>query len=273
MSTLLPAALAGVAVAVAGALPAGATLRLRELPAAGPPVATRKAAALRCTLPVAAGVGGLLLLGPAGAGLTALAALAAVRVLVARSGAADRAQERRRAVEACAVLAAELRAGRTAVESLNASAEVAVGPCALALLSAARTASWGGDVGGSLLAAAAGSAVPEVLRALAACWRVCDRAGSGLAAAVDRLADGLRSRQAQERAVSAALAGPRASAGLLALLPLAGIALAAGLSAHPLHVLLHTPLGVACLIAGASLDALGLWWTARLVSSASRAAG
>ncbi len=274
MSTLLPAVLAGMAVVMAGALPTGAALRLRALPAVGRPVVARQAVPWRHGPPVAAGVGGLLVLGPAGAGLAVLAALAAGRLFAARSAAADRAQERRRAVEACAVLAAELRAGRTPVEALNASAELAVGACARALLSAAHTASWGGDVGAALLAGAtAGSAVPEMLRALAACWQVCDRAGSGLAAAVDRLADGLRSRQAQERAVSAALAGPRASAGLLALLPLAGTALAAGLGAHPVHVLLHTPLGVACLLAGAALDALGLWWTARLVSTASRAAG
>ena len=273
MSPVLPAALAGVAVALAGALPAAATLRLRALPALGPLPAAQRAAPWRRTVPVAAGVGGLLLLGPAGAGLTALAAFAALRVLAARSAAAVRTQERRRAVEACAVLAAELRAGRTSAQALGASSEVAVGACRQALLTAARAAHWGGDVAAALLAAATASAVPEVLRALAACWQVCDRSGSGLAAAIDRLADGLRARQAQELAISAALAGPRASAGLLAMLPLAGMALAAGLGAHPVHVLLHTPLGVGCLFAGAALDALGLWWTTRLVSSASRVGG
>ena len=95
--------------------------------------------------------------------------------------------------------------------------------------------------------------------------------GVGLAGAVDRLAEGLRSAQQQELAVQAALAGPRASAGLLAVLPLAGVALAAALGAQPGHVLLHTPVGLGCLLAGAALDALGLWWTARLVDRAGRA--
>ena len=83
--------------------------------------------------------------------------------------------------------------------------------------------------------------------------------------------DGGRARETQRRQVAAALAGPRASAALLALLPLAGVALAAGLGARPLHVLLHTPLGVGCLLLGAALDLLGLWWTTRIVARAAQA--
>lgn len=112
--------------------------------------------------------------------------------------------------------------------------------------------------------------VPHVLRALAACWRVCSAAGAGLAGAVDRMADGLRAAQAQQRLVESELAGPRATAGLLAVLPLAGVALGAALGAQPLTVLLHTRLGAACLTVGLALDALGVWWTGRIVA---RAAG
>ena len=54
------------------------------------------------------------------------------------------------------------------------------------------------------------------------------------------------------------------------LLPLAGVALAAGLGARPGYVLLHTPLGVGCLVLGLVLDGTGLWWTARLVARAGR---
>jgi tight adherence protein B len=114
------------------------------------------------------------------------------------------------------------------------------------------------------------SGVAPLLRSLSACWTVCATSGSGLAAAVERLAEGLRAEQAQRRAVDAELAGPRATAGLLAVLPGAGLLMAAGLGADPLHVLLETPLGLVCLVLGLGLDGLGVLWTSRLVA---RAAG
>lgn len=188
-----------------------------------------------------------------------------------RQAAQERQRERRSAAEACVALAAELRAGRSPAEALGTAAELARGPAQGALLAAAAAARLGGDVPAALVSGvAAGSTAPEVLRGLGACWRVCARAGSGLAAAVDRLSEGLRSQQAQEQAVEAALAGPRASAAMLAVLPLAGVALAAGLGARPGHVLLHTPVGVGCLVLGLVLDGAGLWWTARLVARAGR---
>jgi tight adherence protein B len=78
----------------------------------------------------------------------------------------------------------------------------------------------------------------------------------------------MRAAEAQRRAIEAELAGPRASAQLLAVLPLVGVGFAAALGAHPVHVLLHTPVGVGCLLAGLLLDATGVLWTRRLVSAA-----
>ena len=172
-----------------------------------------------------------------------------------------------RAVEACGALAAELRAGRPPADALDRAASVAAGPFRDALQAAAATARLGGDVAAALTAPAAGrpSAVAQVARALAACWTVCAGTGAGLAAAVERLEEGLRADRAQQQALAAELASPRATAGLLAVLPVAGLLMAAGLGADPLHVLLHTPLGLVCLAAGLSLDAAGVWWTQRLV--------
>jgi tight adherence protein B len=185
----------------------------------------------------------------------------------ARVVAAGRHTERTRALEALAVLAADLRVGRGPADALAAAADVAVGGTSRALLAAASAARLGGDVPGALTAEP--SAVSDVLRGLAACWTVCLVAGSGLASGVDRLTEGLRAAEAQRRAVDAELAGPRATALLLAALPLAGIGLAGALGADPLRVLLHTPAGVSCLIAGIALDAAGWLWTRRLVAGAS----
>jgi tight adherence protein B len=190
-----------------------------------------------------------------------------LRLRRSRAVAAARSQEQAQAVEACAALAGELRAGRGPADALAAAAELATGPFADSLRTAAGSLRLGGDPT-SALRASSDSAVPEVLRSLAACWTVCAGSGAGLATAVERLEEGLRAGQAQRRAVDAELAGPRATAGLLAVLPAGGLLLAAGLGADPLSVLLTTPVGLLCLTVGLALDGLGLWWTGRLVAAA-----
>ncbi len=246
--------------------------------------------------------------GPVVAALAAAGTGAVTRWWSGRIASAQREQERTRAVEACGALAAELRAGRSPAQALAVAAARGTGASGRALASAAAAAELGGDVAAALLSAcgrpahdgageqrrtkirgtenrAAGSrtfstraldssghvaptAVAPVLRALAACWTVCAGTGSGLAAAVERLEEGLRADAGQRRALQAELAGPRATAGMLAALPLAGLLLAAGLGADPLHVLLETPVGLVCLVAGLGLDAVGLLWTGRLVARA-----
>lgn len=208
--------------------------------------------------------------GPVAAALVLLVAGAVARQWPRHLATRDRVRERAGAAEAVAVLAAELRAGRPPAQALVAAAGVAVGPLAAALRAAATAGTVGGDPVRALLSAADGTAVPATVRGLAACLQVCGSTGSSLAAAVDRLAEGLRAETEQRLAVEAELAGPRATAGLLAVLPLAGVALAAGLGARPVHVLLRTPVGVGCLAAGLGLDLLGVWWTGRIVAAAQR---
>jgi tight adherence protein B len=267
---LLAAVLAAAAVGCLVGLPRPGGLRLdavRVVPAAsrGAPPFWLPAAFI--VAPAA------ILLGPVVALLLSAGALALRRTAAVRRRTVARRAERRRAVEACATLAGELRAGRSPAAALTVAAELAGGPSRDVLLSAAAAARLGGDVAGALLPADApvsgpATAVPEVLRALAACWTVCAASGSGLAAAIDRLEEGLRADQDRRRAVEAELAGPRATAGMLAVLPFAGLLLATGLGADPAHVLLHTPLGLVCLAGGLFLDGLGLLWTGRLVARA-----
>lgn len=220
------------------------------------------------TVPVL--LAGVVLLGsgPVAAIGVLLVVLLGRRALTRRRAARAREAERAGAGEALAVLASELRAGRPPGVALEVAAEVAVGPLASALSAAAASGRLGADPAGCLLRGADASAVPQLLRGLGVCWQVCGSTGSSLAAAVERLAEGMRAEQVQRRAVDAELAGPRATAAMLAALPLAGIALAAGLGARPVHMLLHTPLGMACLGVGVGLDLFGLWWTDRLVTAA-----
>ena len=290
MTALWAAVLAGAATASLLGLPRAAALRVRDVvrPAAGvqarivagpvsaaphPPAVGPAGRRMRRSWPVLAAGPLLVVLAAAGAGalvpllLACVGAVAVARVRRARTTAAARRDERSRAVEACAALAGELRAGRAPADALDAAAELGTGPFALALRTAAGAVRLGGDPAPALRPPP-DCAVPEVLRALAACWTVCAGSGSGLAVAVERLEEGLRAEQAQRRAVDGELAGPRATAGLLAVLPAGGVLLAVGLGADPLSVLFTTPLGLTCLAVGLGLDALGLWWTGRLVAGA-----
>lgn len=198
-----------------------------------------------------------------------LVAAAARRALTRRRQAAGQAAERASAIEAVAALAAELRAGRAVPDALLVASGLAEGPTGLGLAGAGRALRLGADPVPLLQGAAAESAAGPALRGLAACLAVCAGSGASLARAVDTVAAALREEAEQRLAVETELAGPRATALLLAGLPVAGTAMAAALGAHPLQVLLHTVVGGTCLVVGVVLDLLGLTWTERLVARAS----
>lgn len=177
----------------------------------------------------------------------------------------------------CGALAGDLRAGRPPHTALGESIEAAgwvdvpeLSGAARLLLSAAR---FGGDVPQTMRAAARLSEGMRGLAAVAACWQVAVDGGAGLAAALDRVAAALRAEADQRDDLRAQLAGPRSTAGLLALLPLFGVVLGAGLGARPAQILLHTPTGLGCLLAGGLLEWAGLAWTARIIRAAESGRG
>ncbi len=179
------------------------------------------------------------------------------------NGRREAARRRAAVIELCSALGAELRSGATARDALMAASRDVPGVDHLAAVAAAPH----GDVAQALRATAErnGSAG---LRRLAACWQVSERSGSGLAPSVSRLATTLRDEEQVRREVAAQLAGPRATAVLLALLPLFGLAMGNALGANPLAVLVGTPVGRACLVLGLLLEAAGLLWTARITRRA-----
>ncbi|QHA09786.1 hypothetical protein GQF42_24395 [Streptomyces broussonetiae] len=185
------------------------------------------------------------------------------RVRLARQ--AGRTRERRAdaVITLCGTLAGEVRAGRQPGEALLRAARDSggLGDARAAVVAAAR---FGGDVPGAL-AVAARQPGAEGLLGLAACWRVAVDQGAGLAAGLDRLDVALRAERDQRADLCAQLAGARATAVLLAVLPALGLLLGAGMGAHPLDVLLHTGPGLACLVVGTAFEAAGLAWAARIV--------
>ncbi len=174
-------------------------------------------------------------------------------------------------IELCQGLVAELAAGGTPGEALSRAASALTPPDVEAFTAVAAVAKDGGDVAAALL-----RAVPprggEGLVRLAACWRVSVATGGGLAALVERLGGSLREAEAHRQDLDAQLAGPRATARLLAVLPALGLLMAAGLGMSPLAFLFGEPAGIGCLLTGLLLDGAGVWWTNRLVARAAEPA-
>jgi tight adherence protein B len=183
--------------------------------------------------------------------------------LIASMLARRRDTARRRALlSAVRVLAAELGAGSRPAAALSAAAEVAPEHREVFTV-ASGAASTGADVAPLL------ATMPE-LGGLARAWHVGSAAGVPLADVLARVADDLAAREQQRRSVSSVLAGPRASAALLAGLPVLGVGLGAALGAHPVATLLGSSGGRLLCCVGVALDAVGVLWTARLILRAER---
>lgn len=183
-------------------------------------------------------------------------AAAAVVVRMASGIRADRAAAalRGRVVEACDSLRAELVAGQPPAAALE-----RVGTDWPFLAPAARVARAGGDVPASLRQLGAQPGAGD-LRVVAAAWQVAHRAGHGLAAALGRVADELRAAEQTRRVVAGELASARATARLVAALPVAALLLGSGSGADPWTFLLTEPAGLACLGGGLGCLVAGLAW-------------
>lgn len=163
-------------------------------------------------------------------------------------------------LSALSALAAELRAGQPMDDALRAVSDQAATGTGRDFQAAARAVSMGGDP----VRVLRGSASP-IARGISEIWELSDATGCPLADAVDGVERDARARHAQRDRLRALLAGPRATAGLLAALPLLGIAMGGAIGADPLYVLAHSPIGGILLIAGTSLIAAGVLWMRAIV--------
>ncbi|PZQ89623.1 MAG: pilus assembly protein TadB [Leifsonia xyli] len=116
--------------------------------------------------------------------------------------------------------------------------------------------------------AEASVAVTRAWGYLAACWTVATEVGAPLAATLERAADTLRALADADRQTELALAGPLATARIVALLPLAGVGLSLLIGADPVGVVLGTVPGAISAVLGTLALLLGMRWNARLVAAA-----
>ncbi len=219
-------------------------------------------------VPATAGVIGAAVAGIASTPLVALLAAAAA-FLGARAWVAGRrggrAEERLQALsEGLGALAAELRSGRSAEAATEAAvAACADAECGRALVRALRAPEAAPDGGQD-------AAVTEALARVSAAVLLSARTGCSLAAVAGAVEDDLRARHRQQLELRSATAAPRASAMLLAGLPLLGLAMGSGVGADPWGVLTTTGAGQVLLVVGVALEFAGLAWCGRLVQRAVR---
>jgi len=206
---------------------------------------------------------GLLLSTPVVAVLAAVCGAAAGRALRQRSAAAAAERRSRALAEALGALAAELRAGRP----LEEATATAVGSCpdpvtADALRPALRL--------GEPPPGPAADDTGRALARLAAAVRLSASTGCSLAGVVTAVEDDLRARLHAAQELRTAVAGPRASATVLAGLPVLGLLMGSGVGADPWRVLTTTGTGTVLLVVGVGLELAGTAWSARLVAGAVR---
>lgn len=166
-------------------------------------------------------------------------------------------------LEVCDLLAAELTVGRPPGVALRSAAHQwpPLAPVAEAF-------ELGSDVPTAFRSLARDRPGAADLRLVAGAWQVAHHSGLGLASALGRTSRGIRARRRTRRLVDSELASARATARLVALLPLAVLLMGSGAGSDPWGFLLTTPVGLGCLATGLTLIGLGLWWIERLADAA-----
>lgn len=249
---------------------AGSRLRTSRLERSSRGYPWRARSFRRAAIP-AAGLTGYLVAGAGG--VLAATAVSAVGAWYWKSRCDARSRGSRVAelVVAIRALTAELRAGAHPAAAIERAAADA-GPAVAGVFGeSAATARLGGDVATFLWQRAekAGD-LREPLRRLGRAWALAHRHGIALADVLDALRRDLDHRVTFARDVEARMAGPRASASVLAALPVLGLLLGEAAGAGPLTVLTGQVLGQVLLVAGAGLLCAGWLWTVRLTEGVAR---
>jgi tight adherence protein B len=212
---------------------------------------------------LAAGAAAAVLSTPVVAVLAAGCGLAAGHALRRRAAATADERRCRALVEGLGALAAELRAGRPLAEATATALDCCPDPATAAALGPVLRL-------GEAPPGRAGDEPARALLRIAAAVRLSAHTGCSLAGVVGAVEDDLRARLHAEQELRSAVAGPRASATVLAGLPVLGLLMGSGVGADPWRVLTTTGTGTVLLVLGVALELAGTTWSARLVRRAVR---
>ncbi len=164
------------------------------------------------------------------------------------------------------VLVGELRVGAHPVAAIGVAAKESDGCVAQSLRSVASRAFLGADVAAGLRAEAQRSTSPGHWERLAVCWQLAHTHGLAIATLMQAAQRDIVERRRFHRGVEAGMAGARATAAILAGLPLLGVLLGQSIGADPLSFLFSQGAGGWLLVVGSGLTCCGLLWSDRITS-------
>lgn len=209
-----------------------------------------------------------------GVAVFGIAVPAALALLAGAAWWHRRAQRRTRAavagtaalVEAVGALGDELRAGVHPAVAAESVAMESSERTAVVLRTVAAAERHGGEPKPDTDSVHHNGVTEEVLGQLVRCWVLARRHGLPLAGVLEAVRRDAEAVVRLARQVDGKMAGPRASAAVLAALPLAGVALGEAMGAHPVRVLSSTPVGQGLLVVGACFVFAGVVWSAALTT-------
>ncbi len=211
-----------------------------------------------------------------GAVLLPLTTVLAASVLVAtlalrfrRRRRSDRGSDESRELEtAIDVLVGELRVGAHPAAAFDVAAHETAGPVAGACRAVAARARLGADVAAGLRGVGETSVLQAHWERLAVCWQLAADHGLAMSALMQAAQRDIAERQRFSDQVRSAMAGARATAAILAGLPLFSVVMGQLIGARPMAFLLGGQLGGCLLVVGLTLVCGGLLWSDRITDQA-----
>ncbi|NIH78109.1 type II secretion system F family protein [Amycolatopsis viridis] len=171
---------------------------------------------------------------------------------------------RRALAEALHAMVVDLRAGAPPALAAESAAADAAPPVADILEAVSGAARLGSDLAAALATVPTADPLLPARGRLVRAWVLSQRHGLPLADLLDAVRRDISAELRFTSQAEAAMAGPRASAAVLAALPGFGLLLGEGMGAHPVHILLATGGGNLLLLLGTGLVIAGGTWSARI---------